>query len=218
MSEFDEIRANMSQAIRDGDADRGAALARQAVEANIPPTLVFAECIAPTLADIGDKFSRMEIFLPEMTYAADTVKAIFEVFDPVIKAQKSESVSLGKVVIGTVSGDVHDIGKNMLATLLEVNGFEVINLGCNVPVNSFLTTARQQHADIIAMSSLLTTSLPYMKDLLAIVKETGEDKNFKIMVGGGPVTADWAQRVGANGYGKDAAEAVAMAKKLVNHN
>lgn len=215
MSAFDDIKAAMSQAIHDGDEERAAALARQAVEANVSPTQIFDECIVPTLQDVGDRFSRLEIFLPEMMMAADAVKAIFGVLEPVIKAQKSEVRTLGKIVIGTVAGDVHDIGKNMVATLLEVSGFEVINLGCDVPVSAFLRTAREQECDIIAMSSLLTTSLPYMKDLLAVIKETGEDKKFKVMVGGGPVTAEWAAEVGADGYGKDAAEAVAVARQLM---
>ncbi len=215
MGAFGEIKDAMSQAIHDGDEERAWALAQQTLEANISPIQVFNECIVPTLKDVGEKFSRLEIFLPEMMMAADAVKAIFGVLEPAIKAQKLKVQTPGKVVIGTVAGDVHDIGKNMVASLLEVSRFEVINLGCDVPVDTFLKTAREEEADIIAVSSLLTTSLPYMKDLLAIVQETGESERFKIMVGGGPVTAEWAEQMGADGYGKDAAEAVAVARRLV---
>lgn len=215
MSDFEEIKIAITKAIYEGDEASSAALTRKAMDAGVTPDRIFQECVVPSLKDVGEKFGRMEIFLPEMMMSADAAKAIFEVLDPVIQAQKSGVRTLGKVVIGTVAGDVHDIGKNMVASMLEVNGFEVFNLGCDVPVKSFLETARQKEANIIAMSSLLTTSLPYMKDLLSIVQEAGERERFKVMVGGGPVTADWAGKVGADGYGKDAAEAVEIARKLV---
>lgn len=215
MTAFDKMKEPMTRAIRDGDRDEAARLAHQAMEAKVAPVEVFNECIIPTLREIGDRFSRLEIFLPEMMLSAEAAKGIFEALDPVLKAQKDQSASLGKVVIATVYGDVHDIGKNMVASMLEVSGFEVIDLGRGVPVDSFLAAARSQGANIIAMSSLLTTSMPYMKDLLAVLKETGESGKFKVMVGGGPLTADWAQTVGADGYGKDASESVAVARRLV---
>lgn len=215
MSAFDIIQDPMTQAIRDGDRRAAARLAREALEAGVAPHQVSNECIIPTLRDVGDRFARLEIFLPEMMLSAEAAKAIFEVLEPVLKAQKARAATLGKVVIGTVYGDVHEIGKNMVATMLEVSGFEVINLGSSVPVQNFLKTAREQGADIIAMSSLLTTSMPYMKDLLAVLKETGEASKYKVLVGGGPVTTEWAEQVGASGYGKDASEAVAAARRLV---
>jgi methanogenic corrinoid protein MtbC1 len=169
----------------------------------------------PTLRDIGDKFGRLELFLPEMMMAANAAKAIIAVIDPILKEKEQSGASFGRVVIGTVAGDVHDIGKNMVSVMLQVNGFEVIDLGTDVPVNTFLSSARSQEADIIAISSLLTTSLPYVKDVLAVLSETDEKDRFKVMVGGGPLTSEWAEEHGADGYGKDASEAVTLARKLI---
>jgi corrinoid protein of di/trimethylamine methyltransferase len=215
MKTFEEIAQAMSQAVATGDDTQAAAVAREALAAGVEPHRVFEQIIAPTLTEIGDRFQRLEIFLPEMMMAADAAKAVFAVLQPAIEASKTSLSSQGRIVIGTVAGDVHDIGKNMVASMLEVNGFEVINLGCDVPPDTFLRTAREKQADIIAMSSLLTTSLPYMKDVLEVLHESGEAARFKVMVGGGPVTAEWAQQVGADGYGKDAAEAVTVARRLL---
>ncbi len=215
MSAFDAIRESMANAIRTGDKTESAALAQQAIDAGVLPQEVFDSCVVPVLKEIGDQFGRLEIFLPEMMFAASAAKAVTNILEPVVKEQQGESMVLGKVVIGTASGDVHDIGKNMVAAMLEVNGFEVINLGTDVSPQDFLKTARAEDAEIIAISSLLTTSLPYLKDVLSILEETGENQRFNVMVGGGPVTADWAAEVGADGYGKDAADAVEAARQIV---
>jgi methylmalonyl-CoA mutase cobalamin-binding domain/chain len=216
MSAFDSIRDPMEEAIRTGDDEAAGALAQQAVDAGTSPQEIFDSCIVPVLKDIGDQFGRLEIFLPEMILAGDAAKAVMGVLEPVLQEQQAGSLTLGKVVIGTAAGDVHDIGKNMVAAMLEVNGFEVIDLGTDVSPQDFLKTARSEDVDIIAISSLLTTSLPYMKDVLAVLKETADNQRFNVLLGGGPVTAHWASDVGANGYGKDAAEAVTAAKELVS--
>jgi 5-methyltetrahydrofolate--homocysteine methyltransferase len=215
MSAFDAIREPMAEAIRTGEQEEAAALAQQAVDAGTHPQEIFDSCVVPVLKDVGDRFGRLEIFLPEMILAGDAAKAVMNVLEPVMQELQAGSMALGKVVIGTAAGDVHDIGKNMVAAMLEVNGFEVINLGTDVSPQDFLKTARSEDVDIIAISSLLTTSLPYMKDVLAVLQETGEKENYLVMLGGGPVTADWATEVGADGYGKDAAAAVTAARDLV---
>lgn len=218
MKTFEEIAEAMAQAVAAGDDAQAASLAGDALAAGVEPQRVFEQVIAPTLTEIGDRFQRLEIFLPEMMMAADAAKAVFGVLQPAIESGKPGLTSHGRIVIGTVAGDVHDIGKNMVASMLEVNGFEVINLGCDVAPDAFLRTAREKQADIIAMSSLLTTSLPYMKDVLEVLKEGGEAARFKVMVGGGPVTAEWAAQMGADGYGKDAAAAVAVARRLLKRS
>ena len=215
MSGLEGPKSEIEQAIRAGDEGQAAELARSALDQGVDPVDVIEHVIVPTLKDIGDKFGRLEIFLPEMMMAAEAAKAVIAVMDPALKAQDQTGARTGRVVIGTVAGDVHDIGKNMVATMLEVNGFEVINLGTEVSVETFLSTARSQAADIIAMSSLLTTSLPYVKDVLTFLQETGEKDRFKVMVGGGPLTKEWALENGADGYGKDAAEAVTLARSLM---
>ncbi|MBN1266627.1 MAG: cobalamin-dependent protein [Anaerolineales bacterium] len=215
MATFDEIKEKMAEALVEGDEESAAVIAQQALDDNIGPTRIFKEIITPVLTQIGERFGRLEIFLPEVLLSADAAKAVFLVLKPVIEEQKVEDSHLGKVVIGTMSGDVHEIGKDIVAIMLEVNGFEVNNLGRDVSVDTLLNTARQDGAQIIAMSSLLTTSLPYMKDMINMLKETGQNNMFKTLVGGGPVTSEWAASIGADGYGKDASEAVLVAKKLV---
>lgn len=215
MGGFDAIREPMADAIRTGEQEVAADLAQQAVDADVTPQEIFDSCVVPVLKEVGDRFGRLEIFLPEMILAGDAAKAVMGVLEPIMQEQQAGSMALGKVVIGTAAGDVHDIGKNMVAAMLEVNGFEVINLGTDVSPQNFLKTARSEDVDIIAISSLLTTSLPYMKDVLAVLQETGEKENYLVMLGGGPVTADWASEMGADGYGKDAAEAVTAARDLV---
>jgi len=215
MKSFSEIADALGQAVAEGDEAQATALAKEALAAELDPQQIFSQVITPTLGEVGRKFSCMELFLPEMMLAADAAKAVLGILQPAIEARKSNVTMAGRVVIGTVAGDVHDIGKNMVASMLEVNGFAVVNLGSDVAPDAFLRAARERKADIIAMSSLLTTSLPYMKDLLAVLQESREKEKFKVMVGGGPVTAEWAAQVGADGYGKDAAEAVAVARRLM---
>jgi corrinoid protein of di/trimethylamine methyltransferase len=216
MSNLEVTLIEMEKAIRAGDEGQAAELAARALTQGAEPLDILQQVIVPTLKDVGDQFGRLEIFLPEMMLAAEAAKAIIAELDPVLKAKNESGTSQGRVVIGTVAGDVHDIGKNMVATMLEVNGFEVIDLGTEVSVETFLSTARSREADIIAISSLLTTSLPYMKDVLTMLQETGEKSKYKVMVGGGPLTSEWARENGADGYGKDAAEAVTLAHQLIS--
>jgi len=216
MKEIIDKLIKLEEAIQKGDEQQAAELTKQAVELGATPLQILQDKLVPTLKDIGDKFGRLEIFLPEMMLAADAAKAVIAILDPILKESKSEGATIGRVVIGTVAGDVHDIGKNMVARMLEVNGFEVTDLGTDVSVADFLSTARQQSVDIIAMSSLLTTSLPYVRDVISVLRETGEQENFKVIVGGGPVTEEWAKENGADGYGKNAADAVTLAHSLVD--
>jgi corrinoid protein of di/trimethylamine methyltransferase len=215
MSEKEHTLKKIEEAIRKGDETLAAEMTNQAVQQGVTPLQILQDHLVPTLKDIGEKFGRLELFLPEMMMAADAAKAVIAILDPILKESKLDGATTGRVVIGTVAGDVHDIGKNMVARMLEVNGFEVTDLGTDVSVADFLSTARQQSADIIAMSSLLTTSLPYVKDVISILRETGENEKFKIIVGGGPVTEAWAQENGADGYGRNAADAVSISQALL---
>ena len=161
---------------------------------------------------VGEKFQRDEVFVPEMLIAARTMKRGVEVLKPKLAA--GETTMLGKCIIGTVHGDLHDIGKNLVALMLESAGFEVIDLGVDVPSENFLNTLKANpDAKIVALSALLTTTMPAMKDTAAALKNS-ELKGFKLIVGGAPITEQFAQEVGADGYSADAAGAVVLAKKL----
>ena len=206
----------LERAIRGGDVAAGAAEAARMVQAGRSPKEIFRDCIEPTLADIGDRFSRLELFLPEMMEAADVVKAVQEALRPHLAADPSLRTSKGKIVICTVSGDLHDIGKNIVRAMLEVNGFEVRDLGVDVSPAAAVDAARETGADILALSALMLPSLPYMRDAIDMVKQSGTLRpRLKVLVGGGPVSRDWARAAGADGYGDDAIEAVREARALM---
>ena len=213
---MDEKYSALVIAIRDGNVDRCRAEALRLVEAGTAPLDIFSECIEPTLADIGDKFSRLEIFLPEMMESADAVKAIQETLQPYLEADEALKTKKGRILICTVSGDLHDIGKNIVKAMLEVNRFEVKDLGVDVAPAAAIAAAKDFDADIIAFSALMLPSLPYVKDAIDFVKQNEALKDrFKILVGGGPVSQKWAKKAGADGYGDDAMDAVQQALALV---
>lgn len=169
------------------------------------------------LREVGDKFQAGDLFLAELVAIAENVKtAISEVLEPELKKIGGERKSLGKVVIGTVHGDIHDIGKNIVASMLFAAGFEVYDLGKDVPVEEFVGRAREVNADIIAMSALLSTTLPVQREVIEKLSREGLKEKIKVMVGGAPVTKEWAEEIGADGYGEDAIEAVRVAKTLLS--
>ncbi|MFC2029606.1 B12-binding domain-containing protein [Chloroflexota bacterium] len=210
-----EHYANLTQIIESGDVEAGVAEAERLYEAGYGVHDIFQNAIVPCLEDIGQRFSRLELYLPDMIRAADVVKAIHNSLQRHLASDDSIGVA-GKVVIGTAYGDIHDLGKNIVVSMLEVNGFEVHDLGINVSMQEFIKRAREVDADIIAISSLLSTSIPHMADVIERVKANEADRErFKILVGGGPVTPETAVTVGADGYGEDAFDAVAQARKLL---
>ena len=166
---------------------------------------------------VGDQFENEEIFLPELIGSAETVKAaIDEVLDPAIRATGDEKVSLGKVVIGTVESDVHSIGKDLVASFLFSNGFEVYNLGVEVTADQFISKAEEVDAQIIGLSSLLTMSMDFQRQIIDELKKRGLREKYKVIVGGSPTTEDWAEQIGADGWADDAIEAVKLVKKLIS--
>lgn len=205
----------LARALKEGNVDRGVSESLKLVESGMKPIEIFTGCIEPTLAEIGEQFSRLEIFLPEMINSAEVVKAIQKELKPHLEADQ-EITSKGKIVIATVSGDLHDIGKNIVKAMLEVNGFEVKDLGVDVEARSILKSARESDADIIALSALMIPSLPFVKDVIDFVEANEEARaKFKVIVGGGPVNREWAEEAGADGYGDDAIEAVEIAVQMV---
>lgn len=212
---MDKFYDELLKCVLDGDEDTAVEITKAQIEAGTDPLDIVQKCLVPILDDVGEKFSRLEIFLPDLIMSADVAKAVKDEIRSHLMASSAGADSAGKVVIGTVQGDVHDIGKNIVATLLEVNGFEVIDLGNDVAPYAFIESAKRENADIIALSSLLTTSMPYMVDLLKNLNGLGVRENYKVIVGGGPVSADWAQSIGADGYSNDANEAVELCKKMM---
>lgn len=177
----------------------------------------FNDIFTPAMSGVGEKFSRLEIFLPELMDAAQTAtRVIDEVIEPIfIEGKSGTKINKGKVVLCSVRGDLHDIGKNMVGMMLQVNGFEVVDLGINVEPRDILERAREEKADIVALSALMTTSMPYMKEVIELRNGLASKDEFAIIVGGAPITADYAVGIGADAYGDDAAEAVRVCQELL---
>lgn len=196
-----------------GDPQRCASLAQEAVRQGIDPLTAIEEGYSKGMAIVGEKFARMEYYLPELIRCADAMKAATEVLRPHL--DKGEKGGQGSIVLGTIQGDLHDLGKNIVRTMLEAAGFTVHDLGCNVPLRQFVDQAEERQADIIAASAILTTTMAYMPDLVSLVGETGPRGRFKVLLGGAPVTPEFAAKAGADGYGENAARGVDVAKSLV---
>lgn len=203
-------------AVVEGDRVGAKKAAREALDAGIAPLDAVEQGLSEGLHIVGDKFGRLEVFLPELMMSSAAFSSAMEVLEPAILEIGQERKSPGKVVIGTVKGDIHKIGKDIVAMLLRATGFQVYDLGVDVPSSTFLREATKVNADIIAMSSLLTSTMPEQRDLVTLLKERGERDKYAIMVGGGPVTADWAKQIGADAYGRTAAEAVELALRLID--
>jgi methanogenic corrinoid protein MtbC1 len=214
--QIEAYRQRLGEAVAAGDGSSGVEVAKEALAEGMTPTEVFLEVIQPLLYEVGKRFERLEVFLPDLMKAAKVVQAMQrEILEPAIRAGSGEDTELGTVVIGTCKGDIHDIGKNMVGLMLQVNGFRVVDIGTNVTTQDLIKAAKDNHADIIAMSSLLTPSMPYMSDLIERLDGLGLRENYKVIVGGAPVTEAYAERIGADAYGADAVHAVKMCRQLV---
>lgn len=199
----------------DGERERCVELTGQAISQSIPPTAILDEGLVPGMRIIGEKWDRMEIFLPEAMLAASAMKGAMELVIPLLIKGGAGWEPRGRVVIGTVKGDLHDIGKTIVANILAANGFEVQDLGTNVPPARFVEAAEQMNADIVGCSALMTTTMPVQRDVVKFLEATGVRERFVVMVGGAPTTHEWSEKITANGWGRDAYEACARAIALV---
>jgi len=210
-----DIYEQMQKAIIDGDREICVELAQKAVQQDLDPAQVLEKGYGKGMEILGDQFERGDVFLPEILLAEDAMNAAIEVLKPKIEAAKSARITKGKVVIGTIQGDVHDIGKNIVKLFMGVAGFEMNDLGRDVPVRAYIDNAKKEKVDIIAASALMTTTMTYMPELIKQLGELGIRKDYKVMVGGAPVIESWAKEIGSDGYGLTAKEAVKVALDLV---
>jgi trimethylamine corrinoid protein len=197
----------------DASQERVADIAEQIVAEGID-IQVAIDAASAAIREIGEKFETGEVFLPDLMIAGKKMERAMAVFRPHLEVERQAGAG-GRIVIGTVKGDIHDIGKNLVATMLSVGGFEVIDLGVGVPAMEFVKAARKERADIIALSSLMTTTLPYQREVLDLLREMGQRDKYFVVVGGGPVTADFAVDVGADGWAENAALAVSLCTTLM---
>lgn len=207
-----ELQA-LAEAIINGKRNDAAELAKKLVEANVPAKRILDEGLIAGMSVVGEKFKNCEYFVPEVLVAARAMKAAMEILRPLLAVSDVEPI--GTVVIGTVRGDLHDIGKNLVAMMLEGAGFKVIDLGVDVPTEKFIEAAKENNADIVGMSALLTTTMTYMPEVIKALETEGIRNKVKVIVGGAPVTQEWADQIGADGYAPDAASAVDKCKELL---
>jgi corrinoid protein of di/trimethylamine methyltransferase len=205
----------MRQAVVDGDAAAAEAAARAAIAAGIPPLVAIDEGFMPGMKEVGAGFAAGDLFLPDMMLAARAMQRALNVLEPELKKAAVERKVAGRVVIGTVAGDIHEIGKNLVGMLLSTSGFEVHDLGVNVAPERFVEAAREHDADIVGLSALLTTTMTGQRTVIEALEAAGLRPRVKVMVGGAPVTGQWATDIGADGYSEDAMGAVGLAKRLV---
>ncbi|MDI9644654.1 MAG: corrinoid protein [Candidatus Verstraetearchaeota archaeon] len=210
-----QLLDELANAVYNGDDSKAAEASRKALEAGIDPLVAINEGLMKGMSRVGEDFSQLKIYLPEVMMASEAMKVALGILEPEALRRGSSLTRRGRVVIATITGDIHDIGKNIVAMLLRANGFEVHDLGRDVPIDEMVRKAEEINADFICASTLLSTSMPYMEDLIALLKEKGIREKYIVMVGGGPVTREWAKSIGADGYGDDGDEAVRVAKELL---
>ena len=213
-----EFFAAIGEAVIEGDDEECVRLIQQGLANGMDPMEGVEKGLAPGIRQVGDDFGAGIIFLPELTMAAKVMKAGVAILDEKIKASGSIRISCGKVVIGTVKGDIHDIGKSLVAALLQANGYDVVDLGVNVDNDTFITAAKEENADVLGMSSLLTLPLLQMGKVIEQLEETGMRDRFKVVVGGCPITQEFADEIRADAVGFDAQDAVVKVDRLLGVN
>jgi len=204
----------LSQAVIKGDSEGLVQLVRGAVD-KVGPLAMVEEGMAPGMTEVGNKFSEGEVYLPELLMAAEAWEEAMKILRPKLIAAGADIEKQGTVVIGTVQTDIHEIGKTIVTNLLTPAGFDVYDVGCDASATRFLDKAEEVGADIIAASAIMSTTVPYQRDIIDLLVSKGLRDKYMVMIGGGVVTQEWADKIGADGYGELASDAVKVAKKLV---
>jgi 5-methyltetrahydrofolate--homocysteine methyltransferase len=205
-------RSDLHDALLKGDASAAACAARRSLDEGVAPAELVSKVIGPAMREVGELFQAGEYFVPELLMSARATKGVFEILRPLLA--KQGVAPAGRVLLGTVKGDLHDIGKNLVGAMLEGAGFEVVDLGVDVPPEGFVTAVEQRQPTLVGLSALLTTTMQAMKSTLEALRTSGVRDRIKVMVGGAPVTRGFSESIGADGYAEDAACAVALARQL----
>ena len=216
MASEKDVLQSLYDAVLAYDSDAAVKAAETAVEIGIDPVTAIEKGLALGLREIGELFESGDLWLPHLVLGAEALEAAIKVLESHMPMEDLESTRTGTVVIGTVEGDIHDLGLRIVASMLGANGFKVYDLGCDTTSHAFIEKAKEVDADIIAVSSLMTTTMPFMKDLIEALEAAGLRDKFKVLIGGGPVSENWAEVIGADAYGRDAAEAVRKATEIMS--
>jgi corrinoid protein of di/trimethylamine methyltransferase len=211
----EEFLLAIVKAVENGYDEECSDLVNKALAEGVEPLKIVEQGLSPGIKNVGEKFGCGEMFLPDLMLASEAMKAGMKVVEPELEKRKVEKRSLGKIMLGTVFGDIHDIGKSIVATMLEMNGYEVIDLGTNVPVKTFLEKLKEKRPQILGLSAMLSTTMREQKDVIDAVKKEGLRDNIKIIIGGAPVSEQWAEEIGADGFGANAELAVQIVKRLL---
>jgi corrinoid protein of di/trimethylamine methyltransferase len=211
----EELLQKMAQSIIDGDSDVSAELAQQAVAAGLDPLVCITDGYVMGINKVGDAFAAGDAFLPELVMAGEAMKSAVAILEPELMKKGAARKTMGKVVMATVEGDIHEIGKSLVSTMLAASGFTVVDMGVDNPSDKIIAKALEMDADIIGLSALLTTTMIRQKEVINKLDEKGLRKKIRVMVGGAPVTRDWVQKIEADGYSEDAMGAVQVAKQLM---
>lgn len=210
-----EIFAKLTNSLVDGDPDATFEATQEALAAGIEPMAIIKEGLIPGMNIVGEKFSCGEYFLPDLIIAADGMQKAMVLLEPELLKRQQAIESTGTVLLGTVKGDIHEIGKSLVGTMLSANGFKVHDLGVDVPTETFIAKVQEMKPDILGLSALLTTTMVMQREVIKALAEAGIRDQVKVMVGGAPVTRSWAEEIGADGYAEDAMGAVQIARQLV---
>ena len=213
--EKEEILKNLAQAVIDGEPEDAEALARKALELGLNPLECITNGLTVGIQKVGELFSTGEYFLPELIIGAEAMKKALEILEPALLGEQKREV-IATVVLGTVAGDLHEIGKTLVGTMLTANGFRVVDIGVDQSANDFIQAVRDSGASIVGASALLTTTMLQQEKLIQALKEADLRDQVKVMVGGAPVTASYAEKIGADGYAEDAISAVQLAMRLAD--
>lgn len=211
----DELLAQITTSIVEGEPDETVNLTRQALAADLEPLTIINQGLMPGMTIVGDRFQSGEYFLPHLIIAATAMQQAMALLEPELRARQQAVQTAGTLVIGTVAGDIHEIGKSLVATMLSASGFQVHDLGVNVPTETFVARVRETGANLLGLSALLTTTMTAQREVIEALVAAGLRDQVKVIVGGAPVSQQWAETIGADGYAEDAVGAVALARRLV---
>jgi corrinoid protein of di/trimethylamine methyltransferase len=211
-----ELITKIATSIIEGKPDEITDLTQQALEAGLEPLTIINEGLTVGMNIVGEKFQTGEFFLPNLVIAASGMNQAMEILEPELKSRQQTADSLGTVVIGSVAGDIHEIGKSLVGTMLSANGFQVYDMGVDVANEVFVAKVKETGADILGLSALLTTTMTIQRQVINELEQAGIRDQVKVLIGGAPISQEWANNIGADGYAEDAIGAVELAKSLVN--